>query len=147
MSTSPMTELTLLASLVGGLLIGIAAILLMALQGRIAGISGILGSILPPTPAADWQWRVAFLSGMVVSPFVYQIITGSVLQIVVSADTLSLLIGGIIVGLGVTFGSGCTSGHGVCGLARLSPRSMASILTFMGTATATVFLIRHVLGG
>ncbi|HUS95505.1 MAG TPA: YeeE/YedE thiosulfate transporter family protein [Hyphomicrobiaceae bacterium] len=140
------TEPTYLASLFGGALIGAAAVLLMAFHGRIAGITGILGALLPPAPAKDWTWRVAFLAGMVASPMLFWLVTGSPIAISVPVSNPALIIGGIIVGIGVVFGSGCTSGHGVCGLARLSPRSIAAVAAFMTTAGITVYLIRHMAG-
>jgi uncharacterized membrane protein YedE/YeeE len=141
-----LTEFTPLQSLAGGLLIGLAAVLLMAVNGRIAGITGILSGLLPPVIGPDWIWRAAFLGGMVVSPLVYMLLAGGLPDLQIEASPLLLLVSGVVVGIGVTYGSGCTSGHGVCGLARLSPRSMVAVLTFMITAAATVFIVRHVLG-
>ena len=142
-----MTEFTPLQSLLGGVLIGSAAVLLMALHGRIAGITGILSGLLPPAPAEDWPWRAAFLVGMVLSPVAYQAVTVQPVMIDVAASSGLLLVSGAIVGVGVTYASGCTSGHGVCGLARMSGRSVAATLTFMATAAATVFIVRHMVGG
>ena len=142
-----MTEFTPLQSLAGGALIGTAAVLLMALHGRIAGVTGILGGLLPPGAARDWQWRVAFLVGMISSPLIYTAFVRSPFPYQSSASLLTLLTGGAIVGIGVTLGAGCTSGHGICGLARFSPRSLAAVLTFMATAAIAVFVTRHVLGG
>ncbi|MGV3650513.1 MAG: YeeE/YedE family protein [Devosia sp.] len=141
-----MTAFTPLASFVGGSLIGLAAVLLMAFHGRIAGMTGILTGILPPV-SADWGWRAAFLAGAVVAPLAVALLTGTTVGFESPVPTPWLIVGGLIVGVGVYFGSGCTSGHGVCGIARLSPRSIAATLTFMATAIATVFVIRHVLGG
>ncbi|MDO6962509.1 YeeE/YedE family protein [Rhizobium alvei] len=138
-----MTEFTPFLSLAGGALIGLAATLLMAFHGRIAGMTGILAGALPPF-AADWGWRVAFLAGAILSPLVYQSLTHAI-AISVPLTPTALIIGGLIVGVGVTLGSGCTSGHGVCGIARLSPRSAIATLTFMATAIITVFVIRHVI--
>ena len=140
-----MTEFTPFASLGGGILIGIAAVLLMALHGRIAGMTGILTGVLPPV-ASDWTWRAAFLVGAIVAPALLLAGGGSV-DFDVPVSTVALLIGGLLVGVGVTYGSGCTSGHGVCGIARLSHRSIVATLVFMATAVATVFVIRHVIGG
>lgn len=142
-----MTSFTPLASLVGGALIGVAAVLLMALHGRIAGVTGILAGLLPPTPEPDWRWRLAFLVGMVASPLVYWFAAGQWAGIDVPVSAGMLLLGGAIVGVGVTYGAGCTSGHGVCGLARLSGRSIVATLTFMATTAATVFIVRHLVGG
>ncbi len=135
------------ASLAGGALIGAAAVLLMFLHGRIAGATGILAGILMPANRADWSWRVAMLLGMVTAPGLILVLTGQMPTIEVPVSTAALLLGGLIVGVGVTLGSGCTSGHGVCGMARLSPRSIAATLTFMVTTFMTVYLMRHVLGG
>lgn len=131
--------------LVGGVLIGTAAVLLMALLGRIAGISGIVGSLLPPAPAADRGWRVAFLVGLVGGPLLLALLTGESGIGAPAVGPLALALAGLLVGAGTTLGSGCTSGHGVCGIARLSPRSLAATAIFMATAIATTFLVRHVL--
>jgi uncharacterized membrane protein YedE/YeeE len=137
-----MTEFTPFASMAGGLLIGLSAVLLMAFHGRIAGLSGVLGSLLPPI-APDWQWRVAFLSGAIVAPAIYMAIAGPI-EFSVPVQPWALIVGGIVVGAGVTFGNGCPSGHGVCGIGRLSWRSIVATLTFMATALVTVYLLRHV---
>lgn len=142
-----MTEFTPLQSLAGGALIGFASALLMAVHGRIAGVTGILTGILPPAPAPDWAWRVAFLFGLIASPLLYAGLIGWPVALQVEGSKGLFLLSGIIVGIGVTYGSGCTSGHGVCGLARLAPRSIAATLTFMATTAATVFIVRHVIGG
>lgn len=142
-----MTEFTPIGSLIGGALIGLAAVLLMALHGRIAGITGILSGLLPPAIAPDWAWRAAFLAGMVSAASLYFIVSGKAVPLKIEASNGLLLLSGVIVGIGVTYGSGCTSGHGVCGLARLSPRSIAATLTFMAVTAATVFVLRHLIGG
>ena len=142
-----MTEFTPLQSLAGGALIGLASALLMALHGRIAGVTGILTGLLPPAPAPDWAWRVAFLFGLIASPLLYAALVGWPVALQLDGSKGQYLLSGLIVGIGVTYSSGCTSGHGVCGLARLSPRSIAATLTFMATMTATVFTVRHVIGG
>lgn len=134
-------------SLGGGVLIGAASILLMATLGRIMGATGVLAGLFNPTSASDFQWRAAVLLGMVTGPIAVLAITGSMPVVQVPISTPMLVIGGFIVGLGVTFGSGCTSGHGVCGMARLSPRSIAATLTFMATTGVTVYVIRHVFEG
>ncbi|MEH0074260.1 YeeE/YedE family protein [Pannonibacter sp. Pt2] len=141
------TEFTPLLSLAGGALIGLAAVALMAVHGRIAGITGILGGFLPGSGESDRGWRIAFIAGMIAAPITAMAATGSMPQISVPVSTLALVAGGFLVGIGATFGSGCTSGHGVCGLSRLSARSIAATLTFMATGAVTVFLVRHVLGG
>jgi uncharacterized membrane protein YedE/YeeE len=138
-----MTDFTPLASFAGGLLIGLAALSLMAFNGRIAGMTGIFAGLLPPF-ATDWGWRAAFVAGAVMAPLAYAAFAGDI-AFSVPLTPVSLVVGGLIVGIGVTFGSGCTSGHGICGIARLSPRSMVATATFMAAAIATVFVIRHVL--
>lgn len=140
------TQFTPLASLSGGILIGLAAVVLMALHGRIMGATGILAGFLRPQASAEWSWRAAVLAGMVSGPLVFRAITGSFPEIVVPVSLPMLALGGVLVGMGVTFGAGCTSGHGVCGMARLSKRSIAATLTFMVTTASTVYLLRHVIG-
>jgi uncharacterized membrane protein YedE/YeeE len=139
-----MTEFTPWMSLAGGVLIGLSAVLLMALHGRIAGMTAILGGIIPPFPA-DWAWRAAFLAGAVIAPMIW-VATGNTIEFSVPLSIPMLVIGGVIVGIGVTYGSGCTSGHGVCGMARLSPRSIVATLVFMAFSIATVYVVRHVIG-
>ncbi len=128
----------------GGILIGMAAVLLMSIQGRIAGMTGILTGIIPPL-ASDWSWRAAFLIGAIIAPAVF-IAAGGNVEFAVPPSTIALIVGGLIVGVGVYFGSGCTSGHGVCGMARFSPRSVAATAVFMVAAFVTVFVTRHILG-
>lgn len=137
------TEFTPFASLLGGTLIGIAATLLMAVHGRIMGLTGIVSGVLPPF-AHDWQWRAAFLAGAIVAPLGL-VAVGNDVSFASPTALPVLIIGGIIVGFGVKLGSGCTSGHGICGIARLSPRSIAATSIFMVTTAITVFIIRHVL--
>lgn len=134
------------ASLIGGLLLGIAASLLMLLQGRILGISGILGGLLVPR-ASDSAWRLAFLLGLAAAPAVYFFIAPPSLRVVphMTANTPLLLAAGLLVGLGTRYGAGCTSGHGVCGLSRLSLRSLVATLCFMASGFLTVGLARHLL--
>jgi uncharacterized membrane protein YedE/YeeE len=139
-----MTEFTPWTSLAGGVLIGLSAVLLMALHGRIAGMTAILAGVIPPVPA-DWAWRAAFLAGAVVGPLAY-VAAGNTIAFAVPISTPALVVGGVIVGIGVTYGSGCTSGHGVCGIARLSPRSIVATLVFMAFSIATVYVIRHGIG-
>jgi uncharacterized membrane protein YedE/YeeE len=135
------TEFTPLLSLGGGVLIGASAVMLMWLNGRIAGMTGILSGIIPPLPR-DWHWRAAFMAGAVLAPLAWLAI-GRQIEFNVPVSGTALVIGGLTVGIGVTFGGGCTSGHGVCGLARLSPRSLVATVTFMTAAAVTVYLIRH----
>lgn len=139
-----MTEFTPFASLAGGVLIGLSAVLLMALHGRIAGMTGILSGVVPPL-TGDWPWRAAFLVGAVVAPLIY-LIAGNAIPFSVPVPPALLAVGGLIVGIGVTFGAGCTSGHGVCGIARLSPRSVVATVVFMISAFVTVYVIRHLIG-
>lgn len=131
------------ASLAGGLLIGLAAAMFALLNGRIAGISGIVGGLLRPA-SGDLGWRLAFLAGLVLAPLVWSL--WSTLPVVrIDADTSTLIIAGLLVGVGTRYGAGCTSGHGVCGLSRLSARSLAATLAFMAAGFATVFVVRHAL--
>ncbi|MEP9373816.1 YeeE/YedE family protein [Mesorhizobium sp. KR1-2] len=141
-----MTEFTPFASLFGGTLIGLAAVLLMAFNGRIAGMSGILGGILPPV-SPDWAWRAAFLVGAFAAPALILTAGGYDIPFQTTVSTPWIVVSGLIVGIGITYGSGCTSGHGVCGMARLSVRSITATLAFMVTTAVTVFVVRHVLGG
>ncbi|WP_438362796.1 YeeE/YedE family protein [Nioella halotolerans] len=141
------TEFTPIASTVGGVLIGTASVLLMLTLGRIMGATGILAGFFSPASRDDWLWRAAILAGMITGPVVYLALMGEMPAVQVPISTPMLLIGGFIVGVGVTYGSGCTSGHGVCGMARLSPRSIAATATFMVFTAVTVFVIRHVIGG
>lgn len=131
--------------LLGGAMIGLAAVLLMGLLGRIAGISGIVGGLLPPGPAGERGWRLAFLLGLVAGPLLVGLVLGRTGIGPPLASLPVLLAAGLLVGFGTVLGNGCTSGHGVCGLARLSPRSLAATLTFMASAVATVFVVRHLL--
>lgn len=139
------TDFTPFASLTGGAMIGLAAVLLMVFHGRIAGISGIAVRMLPPYQDAEASGRVAFVLGLVAAPLVWLLATGALPAATLGAPLPVLLAGGLLVGFGSVWGSGCTSGHGVCGLSRLSPRSMVAVPVFMATAISTVFLIRHVL--
>ncbi len=141
------TEFTPFLSLGGGVLIGISAILLMLTLGRVAGATGILSGVFFPSDKSDWAWRVAVVSGMVSAPIATMLLTGTTPQIQIPISTTAIIIGGFIVGIGVTLGNGCTSGHGVCGMARLSPRSIIATLSFMAATGVTVYIIRHVIGG
>ncbi|MBU0831307.1 MAG: YeeE/YedE family protein [Alphaproteobacteria bacterium] len=140
-----LTEFTPLMSFAGGLLIGLSALLLMLTWGRIAGMTAIIGGILPPL-GSDWSWKAAFLAGAILAPLALTL-GGYEVEYSVPVSTTALVIGGLVAGIGVTFGSGCTSGHGFCGTARLSRRSIAATATFMAFAVITVFVIRHVFGG
>ena len=140
------TDFTPIDALAGGGLIGIAAVALMAFHGRIAGMTGIMTGLLPPV-SKDWGWRAAFLLGAIAAPMLMALASGQPVGFDSPIPAPWLIVGGLIVGVGVYFGSGCTSGHGVCGMARVSPRSITATLTFMSSAVATVFIVRHVLGG
>lgn len=131
------------ASLAGGVLIGVAAALFLLLNGRIAGISGIVGGLLQPV-RGEVAWRVAFVLGLIAAPVMYAMF--SVLpETVVEADTVTLIAAGLLVGVGTRYGAGCTSGHGVCGLARRSPRSLVATAAFMLAGFITVYVVRHLL--
>ncbi|MBN8758202.1 MULTISPECIES: YeeE/YedE family protein [Variovorax] len=138
------SHFTPLASLAGGVLIGIAAAMFVLLNGRIAGISGVLGGLLRPS-RGDIGWRVAFVLGLVGAPSLYLLFT-VLPRPQIDAGYGTLVLAGLLVGLGTRYGSGCTSGHGVCGLSRLSPRSLVATLSFMGAGFATVFVARHLPG-
>ena len=132
------------SSLAGGLLIGVATAMFLLLNGRVAGITGILGGILRPK-AGDIGWRLAFVLGLLGAPLVYGL-AAPLPSVHIDADTASLIVAGLLVGVGTRYGSGCTSGHGVCGLSRLSPRSMVAVAAFMLAGFVTVFLVRHLIG-
>lgn len=140
------TEFTPYASLLGGLLIGLSAVMLMALLGRVMGATGILAGFIQPVSSSDWSWRAALIAGMVTGPLALLAATGSWPEIAVPVSMPILVASGLVVGIGVTYGAGCTSGHGICGMARLSPRSIVATLCFMAGTAATVFVIRHVIG-
>ena len=133
------------SALAGGALIGIAAALLLLLNGRIAGISGILGGLLRPQPG-DIGWRAAFISGLVFAPLLFAA-AAPLPSAILNTPTPLLISAGLLVGIGTRYGSGCTSGHGVCGIARLSPRSLIATMTFMAAGFVTTYLLRHVFGG
>ena len=136
-------EPNLMGGLIGGSLIGLAAVLLLAINGRIAGVSGILGGLLVPTVKGDRAWRAAFLFGLIAGAALYGVWRGTLpLQLDVHGPVL--VIAGVLVGIGTRLGSGCTSGHGVCGLARRSPRSLLATVSFMAVAILTVYLTRHI---
>lgn len=127
-------------------MIGAAAVLLMAFHGRIAGISGIVVRLLPPFQDDAFAVRLAFIGGLLLAPLAFGLASGSPMHQTVSANLPMMAVAGLFVGFGSVFGSGCTSGHGVCGMARLSARSLAATGIFMAVAAATVFVVRHVLG-
>jgi uncharacterized membrane protein YedE/YeeE len=141
------TEFTPWVALGGGILIGLSAVMVMALFGRIAGIAGISSGVLGAsgTPG-DRGWKVAFVLGLVAAPIAYSLVGGTVEQ-TVPEDLFGMGLAGLLVGLGTGIGSGCTSGHGVCGVARLSRRSFAAVATFVAAGVVTVYVLRHMLGG
>ncbi|MGR3364471.1 MAG: YeeE/YedE family protein [Maritimibacter harenae] len=141
------TAFTPWASLIGGLLIGLGTVLLMAMRGNVLGATGILAGFMTPSSSSDWGWRAVMIAGMLSGPIAILLFTGGFPTIEVPVNRWMMIIGGLIVGIGVTYGSGCTSGHGVCGISRLSPRSITATLTFMLTAGITVYILRHVIGG
>ncbi|WP_253444518.1 YeeE/YedE family protein [Halomonas sp. Y3] len=145
-----------LSGLAGGILIGLSATWLMATLGRIAGISGIVGSLVTARPKGDSAWRLTFLLGLISGPILLMLLGGGLGNVagapgeVIGAPAggvAVMLVAGLLVGVGTGIGSGCTSGHGVCGLSRLSPRSLVATLTFLVAAIITVYVVRHLIGG
>ncbi len=130
---------------IGGVLIGLSAVLLMAFSGRIAGISGIVGGLLPPKPADDWAWRIAFIVGLILAPLVLAALTGNARIGAPTVGPMVLIFAGLLVGGGTALGGGCTSGHGICGISRLSARSITATVTFVAMGMLTVFVMRHVI--
>ena len=133
-------EFTPAASFAGGAMIGLAALFLMLLNGRVMGISGILSGLLVKRP--DWQWRLAFVIGVIVGPFIFMAVTGAPIERQTVMSGPLVYVAAFLVGLGTAVGSGCTSGHGICGLSRLSLRSFAAVMAFMVSAVITVALVR-----
>ena len=133
-------------SLMGGLLLGVSSALFILLNGRVLGISGILGGLIPPK-SGDSAWRISFFLGMIASPFLFSLLAPSGLAFPprIDAGYGLIILSGLLVGIGTRYGSGCTSGHGVCGLSRLSPRSLVATLIFMSVGFLVVYLVRHVL--
>jgi hypothetical protein len=140
-----MENFTPVSALVGGILIGLSAVGLMALNGRIAGISGIVGAAMGAL-GGELGWRLAFVAGLFLGPWLVLAVTGALPPIVLDASLPVIVAGGLLVGFGSRLGSGCTSGHGVCGLARLSRRSLVATLAFTASGMAVVFVVRHLLG-
>jgi uncharacterized membrane protein YedE/YeeE len=134
------------SSLSGGMILGVASALFILINGRVLGISGILGGLLPPK-AGDTFWRLAFLAGMFASPWIFNLLapTEFITTPQIDADLVMLVIAGLLVGIGTRYGSGCTSGHGVCGLSRMSPRSLVATLSFMAAGFLTVYVVRHLI--
>jgi uncharacterized membrane protein YedE/YeeE len=142
-----MTEFTPVSALAGGALIGLASVVLFAFFGRIAGISGIAVRLLPPYTDGETGGRAAFILGLVAAPLLILLLGGALPAMTVEAGPMRLLLAGALVGFGAVYGNGCTSGHGVCGLSRLSKRSFVAVAVFMATAIVTVFVTRHLIGG
>lgn len=142
-----MHNLTPLSGLLGGALIGLSAAMLMLLTGRIAGISGIFGGLLS-SATSDRGWRLAFVAGLIAAPIIAMLLTGAALPSpTMPASLVVIVVAGLLVGFGSRMGGGCTSGHGVCGTARLSARSLVATVVFMVAAIVTVAIVRHVMGG
>jgi uncharacterized membrane protein YedE/YeeE len=137
------TAFTPIASLVGGALIGLSAVMLMALTGRIAGVSGIAARLLPPYDDREFGGRLAFVAGLVAAPIVILVAGERLPAQNIDANAAVLVLAGLLVGFGSVWGNGCTSGHGVCGISRLSVRSLVATITFMAAGFATVFVARH----
>ena len=142
-----MTEFTPVTSLLGGMMIGLSAVLLMLWEGRIAGISGIASRLLPPYADGAFPSRLGFVLGLVAAPVAVLALGGAPVEQTVSPNVMLMVVAGLLVGFGSVWGNGCTSGHGVCGLSRLSRRSFVATAVFMSAGFITVFLVRHVLQG
>ena len=138
------TSFTPWSAAIGGVIIGLAVAMFVLVNGRIAGISGIVGGLLRPAPG-DAGWRIAFVAGLIAAPACFAIVT-KLPPVVIEASYPTLIVAGLLVGIGTRYGAGCTSGHGVCGISRLSPRSIVATLSFMAAGVATVFVVRHVIG-
>lgn len=141
------TVFTPIASLAGGAIIGASAVLLMAFKGRIAGVSGIAARLFPPYSDGEFIGRLAFVLGLVVAPIIFSVASGQAPPQSIETRKFLLVVAGLLVGFGSVWGNGCTSGHGVCGLSRLSVRSLVATLAFMVMAISTVFITRHLLRG
>ena len=137
---------TPIPSLLGGIILGVAAALYVLLHGRILGISGIVSGLLHPK-LADSAWRLNLVLGLISAPFLAALFFGIIPVVEIDSGWLAIVIAGLLVGFGAQYGSGCTSGHGICGLSRLSPRSLVATLAFMSTGFVIVFIIRHMIGG
>lgn len=135
-----------ITAFIGGLILGGSALMLYLLRGDVAGINGMVTGILKPVKG-EVSWRVLFIVGLVIGGFIYRSYGGAITQLEPAVEGYWVVLAGLLVGLGATFGSGCTSGHGICGISRWSIRSIAATVTFMATAMITVFVIRHILGG
>ena len=133
------------SALAGGAIIGVAVSMFALVNGRMAGISGIVGGLLRPVSLQDAAWRGAFVAGLVMAPLAY-VMFAALPAVAIDADYPLLIVAGLVVGIGTRYGAGCTSGHGVCGMSRMSPRSLVATLAFMAAGFATVFAMRHVVG-
>lgn len=142
-----LTEFTPLSAIAGGILIGLSAVLMMATTGRIAGVSGFISRLLPPYADDQTLSRLAFVAGLIAAPWLHSAVSRGAVDMAVTPNVPLLVSAGLLVGFGAVWGSGCTSGHGVCGVARLSRRSIAATAVFMTSGLATVFVSRHLLGG
>lgn len=143
-----MTDFTPVSGALGGALIGLSAVMLMAGLGRIAGVSGIFASVISGQALSDRGWRLLYLTGLLIGTALTALLGGfDAGSIAFPGNPVTTIIGGLLVGAGTALGSGCTSGHGICGISRLSPRSISSTLMFMAVAVVTVYLMRHVIGG
>ena len=141
-----MENFTPVSAIIGGAMIGIAASMLLMLSGRLAGISGIMAGLLPPK-RGDMDWRILFIGGLLVGAFIYRAFAGEGYEVTFTMGWPAIVAGGLLTGIGTRIGGGCTSGHGVCGMGRLSPRSIVATVTFMAAGAVTVFIARHVVGG
>ncbi len=141
-----MENFTPVSAIIGGVMIGIASSMLLMLSGRLAGISGILAGLLPPK-RGDMDWRILFIGGLLLGTFIYQVFAADAYEVSFSLGWPAIVLGGLLTGIGTRVSGGCTSGHGVCGLGRLSPRSGAATLTFIVAGGLTVYVVRHVVGG
>jgi len=141
-----MEHFTPLASLIGGMLIGLSASMLLLFNGKIAGISGIIAGTLSPAKN-DTLWRIVFVAGLLVGGFLLRLLSPQTFAIGITRSWSALVVAGLLVGFGTRLGNGCTSGHGVCGLSRFSQRSLLATVTFIATGALTVYIINHLLGG
>ena len=142
-----METFTPIASLMGGIIVGLASVAFMLFNGRILGISGIVGGLVDLPEAQERNWRLLFVLGLVVGGLAFWTVQPSAFEMTVERSPLALIAAGLLVGFGTRLGSGCTSGHGICGISRFSKRSLVSVLTFMAAGAITVFIVNHVLGG
>jgi len=141
------TTFTPVSAALGGAMIGLSTVALLALRGNVFGATGILAGFLSPSSSSDWAWRAALVAGLVSGPLAHFALIGEMPAVEVPVAPWMVLVGGFLVGLGVTFGAGCTSGHGICGLARGARRSIVATATFMTTTALTVYAVRHIFGG